>query len=71
MVLWLPYDFRIKTMLDSFLPSFACMRDHGLFTLYHDMCCLCIVVSSTYCIVFFCFVFHSGLSIFDCPFGIL
>jgi hypothetical protein len=48
---------------------------------YFRYFCVCfrIVVSNAYCVVFFCFsssyvhyvVSFSGLSIFDCPFGIL
>ena len=57
------------------LPLVVCRRDHVLFnTLFVFVCILCCV---------FCFVCHrlmlcvlsvacfSGLSIFDCPFGIL
>ena len=65
------YDFRIDTMLGSFLPPVVC-RGHAICV------CLCIVVSNIYC-VFNCFssscvpyvASFSGLSIHDCPFGLL
>jgi hypothetical protein len=72
LTIWVPccdvrYDFRIGTMFGSYLPPVICG-------------CFRIVVSNTYYVVF---VFglsssrvpnvdsFSGLSIFDCPFGIL
>ena len=38
-IFWVPYcdvyyDFRIKTMLDSYLPPVVCKREHVLFTLF-------------------------------------
>ena len=68
------YDFRIKAMLSSSLPPVVCRRGwaHVLFTLF--VVCLCVVVYSTYCVVFlFCCIClvasFSGLSIFDFPFS--
>ena len=40
------YDFRIKTMFSSSLPPVVCRRT------YVYLCYLCIVMSSTYCVVF-------------------
>jgi hypothetical protein len=59
-------------LFGSSSPPVVCRRAHVLFTLFVFVC--------TYCVVFlFCFVYpirlyvasFSGLSIFDCPFGIL
>jgi hypothetical protein len=50
------YDFRLKTMFGSSLPPVVCMWAHVLVTLFVFVCCLRIVVSNTYCVVFlFCF----------------
>jgi len=60
-------------MFGSSLPQIVCL-------IYIICVCLHIVVSSTYCVMFlFCFssscvpyvASFSGLSFFDCPFGIL
>ena len=68
------YDFRIKTIFGSSLPPVFV----GELVSYLRYSCL--LVSKTYCVVFlFCFSRScasyiddlSGLSIFDCPFGIL
>ena len=62
-----------------FVFTSSCLKK-GPCLIYVSCVCLCIVVSNTYCVVFLkqffslfipyvaCF---SGLSIFDCPFGIL
>ena len=72
---WVPcwdvrYDFRIKTMFGSSLPPVICGRAHVLFVLFahsgvqHILCCF-----SSYCVP--CVASFSGLSIFNCFFGIL
>jgi hypothetical protein len=73
------YDFRIQTMFGSSLPPVVCRRAYVLVKLlvfgYIEWC-------PTHFVLFFCFVFFSsycapyvdsfsGLSIFDCHFGIL
>ena len=115
---WVPccdvrYNFHIKSMFDSSLPSVVCWRAQILFMLlvfvwfvftfscllegsnlvYVISVYLHLVVSNTYCVVFlFClsssmlpvsldcpfliapsvfFNMYPGLSIIDCPFGIL
>jgi hypothetical protein len=65
-------------MFSLSLPPVVCRRAHILFTLFVFVC---IVVSNTYCVVFFCFVClvlsvhntasFSELSILNCPFSIL
>ena len=79
---WVPccdvsYDFCMRTMFGSSLPSAVCKRAHVLSTFF---VCLGIVVSNTYYVVFlFCiysscihyFASFSGLSNFDCSFSIL
>ena len=51
---WVPccevhYDFRIKTMFGSYLPTVVCF-------IYFIWFCLPIMVSNTYCVVFFFFL---------------
>ena len=66
------YDFRIKTMFGSSLPPVVCRREHVLFVfdgysaVQHIMCCFCFYSS---CVPYA--ASFSGLSFFDCPFGIL
>ena len=71
------YDFHIKTMFGSSFPPVVSRRAR-VYLRY--MCLLCIVVSNTYCVVFFLclssfcapyFAGFSGLSIFDSTFGII
>jgi len=70
------YDFRIKTMFGSSFPLVVCMRVHVLFTLFVFVCvwwCPTHIVFlfrfSSSCVT--CVASFSGLSILDCPFGIL
>ena len=64
------YDFRINTMLDSSLPPVVCRRFHVLFTafvfvyVWHVVFCF-----SSSCVPYV--ASFSGMSICDCPFGIL
>jgi hypothetical protein len=76
LVLWCPLRFPHETMFGSSLPLVVDRRDH----IYAIGVCLCIVMSKTYCVVFqICFSLScvpyvdnfSGMSIRDCPFGIL
>ena len=71
------YDFHIQTMFGSSLPPVVSRRAR-VYLRY--MCLLCIVMSNTYCVVFFLclssfcapyFAGFSGLSIFDSTFGII
>jgi hypothetical protein len=75
-MVWQFYDFRIKTMFGSSLTQVVCRRVRVLFTLFVFVC---IVVSTTYCVVFLLCLSSScapyvasftGFSIFDCSFGI-
>ena len=80
---WVPYcdircDFTHRNDV-LFVYNSSCLYE-GSCPIYAMCVCLCIVVSNTYCVVFlFCFssscisyaTSFSGLSIFDCPFGIL
>ena len=69
-------DFRIKNDVRLYLELFV-----GMFMLSYVICvCLRVVVPYTYCVLFLhCFSLScvpyvasfSGLSIFDCPFGII
>ena len=72
------YNFRKKEMFGSSLPAVVCRKANALFTLFVFV--LHIVVSNTYCVVFLlclstscirCVASFSGLSIVDCPFGVL
>ena len=55
---WVPCcDVHIKTILSSSLPPVVSTRTHVLFTFIGV--CLCIVVSNTYCVVFFVCLFLS------------
>ena len=56
---WVPccdvrYDFRIKAMFGSSLPSGVCRRAHVLFTLYVFVCVRC---CSTHIVFCFCLVY--------------
>jgi len=71
------YDFRIDTMFVPSLPPIDCRRARVLFTLFEFAC----DIGVQYIVFCICFGFHrlmylhvtsfSGLSIFDCSFGIL
>ena len=68
-VLWCPLRFPHKSDVRFILPP--CL-------IYVSCVCFCIVMSNTYCVVFFfvlcalcCCQFLSALSIFDCTFRIL
>ena len=72
--LWFPHKHDVRSVFTS-----SCLQE-GLCLAYVVCVCFRIVVSNTYCVVFlFCFcsscvaciASFSGLSIFDCPFGIL
>ena len=64
-------------MFVSSLPSGVCRRAHILLTLFLITCVKWCPTNSVLCFVLFVFVLHtlcchfSGLSIFDCPFGVL
>ena len=70
------YDFRKNRKFGSSLPPVVCKR---VMSHLRHFCLFGIVVSNTYCVVCLCclsssclpcVVSFSGLSIFDCPFGI-
>jgi hypothetical protein len=69
------YDFRMKPMFGSSLPPVVCKRDHVLFRLfgfvYVEWCSTHIVLCFGLFFVVLCIISFSGLSIFDCSFGIL
>ena len=75
------YDFSIKTMFGLSLPQVVCRRAHVLFTLFvFVFFFLRIVVSNTYCVVFFFFLSSSyvlnvasfsGLHSFYYSFGVV
>jgi hypothetical protein len=63
------YDFRIKTMFGSSLHPVVV---GGLVSYLRYLCLFAYSgVQHILCCVFVLFFFVSGLSIFDCPFGIL
>ena len=49
----------------SYLPYLCLLAHSGV---QHILCCVLFCLSLSLCTIFACF---SGLSIFDCPFGIL
>ena len=68
---------RYLCLFGSSLPPVVCRRTHFVFTLFvfltyktfqHILCCDFVVFSSS-CVPYV--ASFSGLSIFDCPFGIL
>jgi hypothetical protein len=71
------YDFRIKTMFSSSLPTVVCRRAHVLFTLFalfanigvQDILCVVLVLLSLSCVPYV--ASFSGLSMYDCTLGIL
>ena len=78
------YDFRMKTIFGSSSPQVVCIggggEEGGSCPIYVICVCFRIVVPNTCCVVFmFCLssscapnvASFSGLSIFECPFGIL
>jgi hypothetical protein len=70
-----PYDFRIKTKFCSSLPPVVRRMAHVLFVLYvFTYVVLCCVFVMFFFVLSFCVpdvASFSGLSIFDCLFGIL
>jgi len=80
---WIPYcdvryDFRIKTIFGSSLQQIVCRRVHVLFTLFVLVCVLWCPTHIVFLLCGFLRIVYpiyvasfSGLSIFDCPFGIL
>jgi len=50
------YDFRMKTVFGSSLPPVVCMR--GSYLVYVICVYLCVVVSNTCILLYFCFVFR-------------
>jgi hypothetical protein len=50
------YDFRMKTVFGSSLPPVVCIR--GSYLVYVICVYLCVVVSNTCILLYFCFVFH-------------
>jgi hypothetical protein len=69
-VLWCPLWFPHKNYV-WFAFTSSCLQE-GSCLIYVICVCLRIVVSNTYCVVFFFYYVSnfSGLSIFDCPFGL-
>jgi hypothetical protein len=77
-VLWCPLRFSHENDV-RFVFTSSCLYERSCI-IYVICVCLCIVVSSTYCVVFLlcfsqsCSIYvasSTGLSIFDCPFVIL
>ena len=59
------YDFRMKAMFGLYLPPVVCRRAHSLFTLFVFVWVWWSPTHVPYVASF------SGLSFFDCPFGVL
>ena len=60
------YNFHIETMFVSWLPLVVCRRAHVLFTLCVFVWCM--VVSSTYCVLFFVLFVIVLCHVYSCQF---